>query len=735
MKSSLPAAVVLFVGIFTGAFACGGMTDGCGGQNWNWRPLVISTQDTWQLPISVAGVSRYNSDCHPSISADGRTMVFNSGTQNGPPYDPNHAGTGFNVYQARWNGIAWDSVRNVGRHINPASYPTISPGGETLYYVKANKLCMSVFLDTGWSAAVRLPYPVNDSQPQVMDGPCAVTSDGHQMYFKSQRAGGFGNADIWVVRILPGGFDSLQNLGPNVNTPGTETHPAVSPDKQRLYFSDFGGSRSGRKYGDCDLYVSHWTGTEWGPTEIMPAPVNTDLPCCSAFETPDGKLYLGSEVSEGTAGEEDVWVTTRSPSFRSTTRPVKADAWSNTAELPGAAFVYRLVEQGGAVFAATAPNGDVFRTSDQGLSWQNTAEIPGESHIYSLIADTDSSLLCGTYPNGKVFRSTDHGASWTQLVQLPYAHAVRMLFRKTDGTLFAGTSPDSSGAGRIWRSTDQGATWQRTGDVPFTAGGVFCMAEMPGGALLCGGRTTGDRFFVSLNNGGAWTPQALPYPDTAVTIAHLYFFCRTSDNRLWTGGWAHGPQGILLNSTNNGLNWDTVGRIPNGPMIVGRVFDMVEASDGSYLIGFHPGPDSVAFRSTDGGVSWHKDGELPGANEVLCLLRASDGTVYAGATPNGDVFRYGTSGIAAAGAIRTSVAKLEIAPNPCRGILRLSLTQSPDNGFRRIDICNSAGRCARRLVLRTGTDAAADLQGLPEGAYFLSVPGSSLSTARVVLLR
>jgi photosystem II stability/assembly factor-like uncharacterized protein len=702
-------------------YACPGMNQGaCGtGSGYSWRQAQVSTSDTWQPPTSVIGISRYNSDCHPSVTRDGHRMAFCAAVQNGPPYDTLHIGTGFNVYHAVWNGVTWDSVKNVGRHINPATYPTISPGGETLFFVKASKLWMSFWEDTGWSNPVRLPSPVNDSNNQVYDGPCAVRWDGRQLYFKSTRTGGYGSGDIWVVRVTSSGFDSLTNLGPNVNSSGMETHPAISPDAQRLYFSDFGGIRPGWKFGDCDLFVSHWTGTEWGPAEILPAPVNTDLPCCSAFETPDGKLYLGSEVSEGTAGEEDVWVTTRTASHKGRAASTGTDGWVNTADLPGAKYVYRLAEHGGAIYAATGPNGDVFKTTDGGNSWQNTAELSGAMNVYSLLSLPDGSLLGGTYPDGKVFKTTNAGASWQEIAQFGYAHGVRCLLRKSDGTLFAGTSPDSWQTGRIWRSTNNGSAWQKTGDAPLTAGGVFCMTEVTGG-LLAGGRVTGDRFFVSLNNGNTWNPQDLPYENSRVTIGHLYFFYRTSDNRLWTGGWLHGPQGVLLHSTNNGIVWDTVGEIPNGAMIVARVFDMVEASDGSYFIAFHPGPDSVVFRSTDQGRTWRQCGLLSGAYEGLCLLKASDGAIFCGTSPNGDVFKYAPTAI---GEPRTDLSQptLEVEPNPCGEQARISFCL-PGSMPVQLAVYDVSGRLVnmlRNARLPAGSDVNTwNSLGRPVGIYF-----------------
>ena len=46
------------------------------------------------------------------------------------------------------------------------------------------------------------------------------------------------------------------------------------------------------------------------------------------------------------------------------------------------------------------------------------------------------------------------------------------------------------------------------------------------------------------------------------------------------------------------------------------------------------------FASADGGQSWYSTGGLDGAYECLCLLQASNGSIYAGTSPNGDVFRY-----------------------------------------------------------------------------------------------
>ena len=646
MKSTRASvAVILLV-----ALCAPSLLRPCGREKGKWTGQCSLTPSVstkylnaaWGFPVSVVGVSGYNSDCKPSLTADGRYMYFIATDNNGPPYDDMHFGTGFNIYVARWNGTAWDSVRNLGPNINPASYACISPDGDTLFYSKGNAIWMSTHDGREWAPGIKLPYPVNDPDPNSKDLAPFVSADGTELYFASDRLDGFGMRDIYVVRWNGMTFDSLTNLGPGVNTEGSETHPAISPDRQRLYFSDFGGGGPRADYGDADLYVSEWTGTEWGEAALVSAPVNTDLPLCSCFPTADGGLYVASEVSEGGFGEEDIWYVESdeiAASGMKSSAPVDS-GWHNTGELAGAWYIHCLIETGpGTLYAGTAPEGDVFKSVDWGDTWTPTSDLSGASRVYSLLRTQDGDIYAGTYPRGDVFKTTNGGMTWVNTTDLSGATAVRTLLQMQDGTIVAGTSPDFDRFGHIYKTTDGGGTWVKLTDIFNVAGGVFTLFEPDDGVLFAGGRTYGDIFYVLPRNSQNWSQVNLPYEDSHVTLGNLYFFRESSDGTIWTGGWAHGPQGILLRSTDKGMSWDTTGTIHSGEMIVARVFDLVEDKNSTLYIGFHPGPDSVVFKSTDHGQTWSKDGVLQGAREVLCFLRAIDGTIFAGTTPNGDVFR------------------------------------------------------------------------------------------------
>jgi hypothetical protein len=97
----------------------------------------------------------------------------------------------------------------------------------------------------------------------------------------------------------------------------------------------------------------------------------------------------------------------------------------------------------------------------------------------------------------------------------------------------------------------------------------------------------------------------------------------------------------------------------------------VEDGSGTIYVGMQPAPDSVVFASSDGGDSWHSTGGLAETFECLCLLYASDGCIYAGTTPNGDVFKY-------------PPPSTPVDDRPETGPPRYALTQSYPNPFNSV---------------------------------------------------
>jgi tetratricopeptide (TPR) repeat protein len=65
----------------------------------------------------------------------------------------------------------------------------------------------------------------------------SVTPDGQQMYFVSDRPGGYGKRDLYRIVKLPNGkWSEPINLGPKINTEHDEDSPFIAVDNKTLYF-------------------------------------------------------------------------------------------------------------------------------------------------------------------------------------------------------------------------------------------------------------------------------------------------------------------------------------------------------------------------------------------------------------------------------------------------------------------------------------------------------------------
>lgn len=90
----------------------------------------------------------------------------------------------------------------------------------------------------------------------------ALSPDGKWLYFVSDMPGGYGGYDLWRASVVGGhGIGVVENLGPEINTPGNEMFPAFRPSGE-LYFSSDGREPN---LGGLDLYrakedtlTKHW---------------------------------------------------------------------------------------------------------------------------------------------------------------------------------------------------------------------------------------------------------------------------------------------------------------------------------------------------------------------------------------------------------------------------------------------------------------------------------------------
>lgn len=173
----------------------------------------------------------------------------------------------------------WQRPEPAGGEINSdmdEGIMSFSPDGQMMYFTKARReansdtsveIFTSTRSDATWSAPQK--YEVTGDTLSAVGHP-AVSPDGKYLYFSSDMPGGFGGKDIWRVNLKEK-VGSLENLGPQINTPGDEMFPYVRTDSL-LYFASDGHPG----FGGLDLFVARLnsTGDRWS-IENMGQPMNS----------------------------------------------------------------------------------------------------------------------------------------------------------------------------------------------------------------------------------------------------------------------------------------------------------------------------------------------------------------------------------------------------------------------------------------------------------------------------
>ena len=645
-------------------------------------PAALAIPPIWSFPRTVEGISDYNSDCRPTITADGTLALFESTPNTGPPYDPvNHTSGKFYIYETEWDGAEWTDLHALDpTKFTGHNHPCVSADGTRLFTTRGGRIFVADRDGSEWDTPTELFGEINDLPFGKANGASSLTPDLSEIYFASNRTGGLGGGyDIWVCRLSGDYTDSLTHLGAGPNSTGSEVRPAISPSGRYLLFSDFAGSRPSLDYGETDLYISELVGGTWSTPEPVPAPVNNYKPACSAAWASETEVLISSGVCEGGKGAEDIWSISigtagagegRIPSLagskrmarlrrlvgrRSATAAAASDAairppgrWERIANLPGARIVEDLYEtSGGVLLASTSDEGFVFRSFDGGYTWNRRPVSPTVMRVYSFLERSDGRMLVGTYPNGTLFESTNAGFSWTALGALPsWVTAVRSIEELDSGDLLVGVAPETlatdffeKSTGRIFKSTDDGANWSALAPLDLVASAVTAIHERDDGTIWVGSRTYGGGLHYTTDGGASWAMSMPDYPEPP-TLATVIHFMRDSAGGLWGMGWAHGETGAFVMRNSGGVDWELPHAFERGEHHDDFVYDLAENDHGWLFAGTQPSGGSPGWISIDGGDTWNPTTSMPGANEMTALIALDDGRVLGGTTGDGAIWEW-----------------------------------------------------------------------------------------------
>lgn len=149
------------------------------------------------------------------------------------------------------------------------------------------------------------PAPVAFADGTSNDAHPALAPDGSYLVFVSDRDGGFGGLDLWIVERVGETWGAPRNLGPDVNTGGNEGFPYVHPDGTVYYATTVPGE-SGRP-DHLDIVYTRPAGGDWtAPTALGP-PFNTPADDFGlVVDDGNARGYFASSRAGG-LGDDDVY--------------------------------------------------------------------------------------------------------------------------------------------------------------------------------------------------------------------------------------------------------------------------------------------------------------------------------------------------------------------------------------------------------------------------------------------
>lgn len=276
----------------------------------NGIEMMKSPSDIEVFSISNAINSKFP-EYGPIFNADNNMMLFTSCRPDtkGGGID-NYDGRFYeDIYMSKKDGEVWLKPDNIGEPINSDGNDAVvsmSPDGQKIYLYKFvdghGDLYESKLKGDNWGEPKKLPAPINSDnwEPSM-----SITPDENTVFFASNRPGGLGGTDIYMVKKLPNGvWAQPQNLGEPINSKYDEDSPFILSDGKTLYFS----SNSDRSMGGYDIFVSQLEeGNAWTTPENLGYPINTPHDDLYFSLSTDGKtMYLSSIHAEG-KGDKDIY--------------------------------------------------------------------------------------------------------------------------------------------------------------------------------------------------------------------------------------------------------------------------------------------------------------------------------------------------------------------------------------------------------------------------------------------
>lgn len=264
--------------------------------------------------IPLENINTMYPEYRPKVTGNEMLMYFTSRRLTGDKAIQDEQGLYFEdiFFSEKING-QWSEAKVADNMINAVGHDAclyISPDGNYMIIYKANSAAVTygsifeTYLKNGkWSEPTLMVGDVNSSHWQT---DVNLSADGKTMFYTSDRPGGQGGRDLWMIKKLPNGeWGKSQNMGKNINTEFDEEAPYLHPDGKTFYFSSQGhNTMGGHDIFKCELQPN---GT-WGTPVNLGYPANTTGDDVFFFPTNDGKRVYFSSFRKDGKGDQDIYI-------------------------------------------------------------------------------------------------------------------------------------------------------------------------------------------------------------------------------------------------------------------------------------------------------------------------------------------------------------------------------------------------------------------------------------------
>ncbi len=272
--------------------------------------LIISQNKLDLLVDNLVEINSKYSDHSALLDTDETEIIFTSRREGTKMRIKNADGQyDENIYTALKIDSVWQTPYSLPNSVNSQQHDaatSISPDFKHMIIHRYERNKGDLYItnrkeDGTWSNAVKLGNNINSKYKETTG---CLSPDGTELYFTSNRRGGYGGLDIYVSKKQrDGSWGPAKNLGAKINTAKNEETPFLHKNGTLFFCSEGHNSMGG-----FDIFAaSKDEAGNWELAENMGIPVNSIEDDFFFVPSVDGSYAYFSSKRKGGKGKSDIY--------------------------------------------------------------------------------------------------------------------------------------------------------------------------------------------------------------------------------------------------------------------------------------------------------------------------------------------------------------------------------------------------------------------------------------------